>query len=262
MITSERWYDPNPDLKNFNQGDVIKDVPYAFWPQIKAASEAPVWPILRPLKPGERSLKEVLHSLPNELAGRAAQDVTDAWSQPEGEYVIAVCKKMNIMIISRSCSLDNPKRKHFLVAPVHAVASLPEAQQSAGKLLELRNNGIPHFFYLPAKDGLAESYADFLRLEPVHRSFFTAEILTSNLLARLSGTATDALQIAISDHFGKQFGSSEHDVCPQAGEYACSNCFHEGLAVKKKNFEAGVPFGPCEQCGEAGAWVKMPTKPK
>src|SRR5215469_5790784 len=40
---------------------------------------------------------------------------------PEGEYVVAGCREMNVMIESRSCALDNPKRKHFLVAPVIAV---------------------------------------------------------------------------------------------------------------------------------------------
>ena len=123
---------------------------------------------------------------------------------------------------------------------------------------ELRKNGIPHFFYLPGKEGLGESYADLLRLEPVHRSFFTVEMLQTHLLARLSGTGTDALQMALSDHFGKQFGFSQHDICPQTAIYACSNCFHEGLEVRKREFIAGAAFGPCALCGEAGAWVKMP----
>jgi hypothetical protein len=258
LITAERWYDQNPDRANFNQGDIIKDVPYAFWPQVESANGTPAWPILRPLRPGDRNLKEVLHSLPNELVGRAAKDVTDAWSLPEGEFTIAGCRKLNIMIISRSCALDNPKRKHVLVAPVHAISSLPEAQRSPGKLEELRKNGIPHFFYLPGKDGLEESYADLLRLEPVHRTFFTEEMLQTHLLARLTGTAGDALQMALSDHFGTQFGFSQHDICPQTAVYACSNCFHEGLEVRRMEFIAGTEFGPCTLCGEAGAWVKMP----
>jgi hypothetical protein len=258
LITAERWYDANPDLTNFNQGDVIKDIPYAFWPQAKPASETGVWGVLRPLEPGERSLKEVLNSLPNKLVGRAEKDVPDAWKEPEGEFVIAGCKKMNVMIISRSCALDNPKRKHFLVAPVLSILSLPEPQRSPGKLEELRKNGIPHFFYLPAHGDLAESYADLLRMEPIHRSFFEINILKSHLLARLSATATDALQMDLSDHFGTQFGFSEKDICPQAGEYRCSNCFHEGMEAEKTTFEAGTAFGQCKRCGEAGAWVKMP----
>ena len=260
MITAERWYDNNPDLTNFYQGDIIKDVPYAFWPQVEGANGTPSWPLLRPLRPSGRSLKEILHSLPNELVGRAAKDVTDAWSLPEGEFTIAGCRRINVMIVSRSCSLDNPKRKHFLIAPVHAVQSLPQEQRSPGKMEELRKNGIPHFFYLPEKDGLLESYADFLRMEPVHRSFFTKEILQTALLARLSGTAGAAFQMAISEHFGKQFGFSQHDICPQAGEYSCSNCFHEGLPLQRQAFDAGIEFGPCPQCGEAGAWVKMPIR--
>lgn len=260
MITAERWYDGNPDLTNFNQGDVIKDIPYAFWPQIKTASGASVWGILRPLEQMGRSLREVLSSLPNQLVGRAEKDVPDAWKEPDGEYVISGCKKMNVMIVSRSCAVDNPKRKHFLIAPVVAVGSLPEAQRGAGKLEELRKNGIPHYFYLPPQTGLAESYADLLRLEPIHRSFFEIQDMQVQLVARLSSTASDTLQMALSQHFGTQFGFDCNDTCPQTGEYSCSNCFHEGLKVEKITFYAQKSFGPCKLCNEAAAWVKMPIR--
>ncbi len=255
LITAKHWYDNDQDLTNFYQGDIIRDVPYAFWPQINTAKEATVWGILRPLEQPGRTLKEVLSSLPNKLIGRAAKDVPDAWALPEGEYVIAACRKMNV-IISRSCALDNPGRKHFLVAPVHTVKDLPEAHRSAGKLEILRKNKIPHCFFLPAKKDLAESYADLLRIEPVHRSFFVAAILQTNLAARLSAVGTGALLMALSDHFGQRFGFDHEDTCPQAGDYSCSNCFYAGLPVEKKTFPAAQAFGPCEKCGENAAWVK------
>lgn len=258
MITAEQWYDNNADRTNFYQGDVITGVPYAFWPQVNSAKEATVWGILRPLEQGNRTLKEVLSSLPTRLIGRAAKDVPDAWTLPEGEYVVAGCRKTNVMIISRSCALDNPKRKHFLVAPLQAVKDLPLEQQSEGKLQELRENAIPHFFYLPPKDGLPESYADLLRLEPVHRSFFTPEVLKTNLAARLSSAGMAALQIALSEHFGRQFGFDHEDVCPQDAEYSCSNCFHLGLPVEKRVFVAKAAFGTCKYCGESAAWIKLP----
>jgi hypothetical protein len=259
LITADQWYDSNADLTSFYQGDVITGVPYAFWPQINSAKEATVWGILRPLKQAGRALKDVLSSLPTELIGRAAKDVADAWNLPEGEYVVAGCRKIKVMIISRSCTLDNPKRKHFLVAPIQAVEDLPPEQRSTGKLQELRQNGIPHFFYLPSKEGLPESYSDLLRMEPVHRSFFNIEILKTNLAARLSATATDALQMALSDHFGKQFGFDHKDTCPQDGDYSCSNCFHLGMPVERKRFDAQSLFGLCERCGEDAAWVKLPA---
>ena len=199
-----------------------------------------------------------MRNLPTNLVGRAAKDVTDRWTMPEGEYVVAGCRKMNVMIVSRSCSLDNPKRKHFLVAPVVAVDDLPEEQRGDEKLGELRSNNIPQAFYLPEKGGLRESYSDLLRLVPIHRTFFPAETIEGVLLARLSSVGMDALQQALSLHFGKQFGFDYEDECPQSGYYSCSNCFHSGMKLQTKRFEAYKPFDVCPGCGEDAAWVKMP----
>ena len=197
--------------------------------------------------------------LPVRLVGRAAKDVTDRWTMPEGEYVVAGCRKMNVMIISRSCSLDNSKRKHFLVAPVIAVEELEEEQRKDDKLADLRRNEIPQSFYLPAKDGFRESYADLLHVTPIHRTFFPENSIGGVLLVRLSSAGMNALQQTISVHFGIKFGFDHEDECPQSGYYSCSNCFHSGMQQQKKNFEAKKPFGPCAVCGENASWVKMPV---
>lgn len=199
-----------------------------------------------------------MRNLPTKLVGRAAKEVTDRWTMPEGEYVVAGCRKMNVMIVSRSCALDNPKRKHFLVAPVVAVDDLPDEQRGDEKLADLRSNNIPQAFYLPAKDGMRESYSDLLRLVPIHRTFFPVASIAGILLARLSSSATAALQHALSLHFGKQFGFDHEDICPQTGQYSCSNCFHSGMKLQTKMSEAGRPFGVCQGCDEDAAWVKMP----
>ncbi len=176
----------------------------------------------------------------------------------QGEYIVAACRKMNVIIVSRSCALDNPKRKHFLVAPVIAVDDLPDEQRGDDKLADLRLNKIPQAFYLPAKEGLRESYADLLRLLPIHRTFFPVASMVGILLARLSSTGMDALQNALSCHFGNQFGFDHKDICPQNGQYSCSNCFHSGMKLQTKMFNAGRPFGECPACGEDAAWVKLP----
>ena len=240
------------------QGDVIADIPYPFFPPVEPASREEVWPLLRPLDQKNRDTREAMRNLPTRLVGRAAKDVTDRWMMPEGEYVVAGCRKMNVMIVSRSCALDNPKRKHYLVAPVVAVDELPDAQRGEEKLRDLRQNDIPQAFYLPAKDGLRESYADLLRLVPIHRTFFPAENLGGLLLARLSSAGMAALQHTLSDHFGTKFGFDHEDDCPQTGQYSCSNCFHSGMKTQTKRFEAGKPFGPCPGCEDDAAWVKLP----
>jgi hypothetical protein len=196
--------------------------------------------------------------LPVELVGRAAKDVPDKWRMPEGEFVASHAKKQNVMIVSRSCALDNPARKHVLVAPVIAVESLPPEQRGDEKLADLRENNIPHFFYLPAARGLAESYADLLLLTPIHRSFFPIDNMETRVAVRLSSRGIAAVQHAMSKHFGTQFGFDFEDICPQEGPYACSNCFHKGTPTQPRNFAADRAFGVCERCGEDAAWVKLP----
>jgi len=258
LITAEQWYDKNPYLNECDQGDVIADIPYPFFPTIEPANHEEVWPLLRPLEQRNRSLREIMNSLPTKLVGRAAKDVTDRWSLPEGEYVIAGCRRMNVMIVSRSCALSNPKRKHFLVAPVVAVDDLEPEQREERKLKDLRLNNIPHAFYLPSIGGLRESYADVLRLVPIHRSFFPCASISGVLHARLSSQGTAALQSAMSDHFGMKFGYDHKDICPQGGRYSCSNCFHAGMKLQTRTFQEKRPFGACPGCEDDASWIKLP----
>jgi hypothetical protein len=258
LINSERWYDQNPDFSAWYQGDVIADIPYPFFPPLEPAGRQDVWPILRPLNQRNRSIREAMSNLPTQLLGRAAKDVTDRWALQEGEFVVAGCRKMNVMIVSRSCALDNPKRKHFMVAPVVAIHDLSEDQCTPDKLTDLRDNRIPQSFYLPAQGGLRESFADLLRMVPIHRTFFPLENVGGLLHVRLSSAGMAALQITISRHFGMQFGFDHKDKCPQSGRYSCSNCFHSGMAPQTKQFDVGGPFGSCTGCGDDAAWVKLP----
>src|SRR5262249_10223600 len=142
--------------------------------------------VLRPkhnkYRPDPRPPAEIMRNLPNELIGRAAKDVVDAWSDAAGEYVISHCRKTIVMLISRSCDVDKLNRKHFLVAPVIAISSLSEAQRTNEKLRDLRANEIFHWFYLPEHANLPEGFADLSMMVPVHRSFFEVESLPTNLL--------------------------------------------------------------------------------
>jgi hypothetical protein len=259
VITAERWYDPNPDQTLHYQGDVIRDIPFPVFPPSFPITREEAWPILRPMELKGRTVEQAMSQLPNKLMGRAARDVDGVWTLAYGEWAAVNIKNQNVMIVSRSCALDNTHRKHSLVAPVRTVASLPEAERSEGKLRELRENKIPHLFYLPAKEGLDESYADLLVLTPIHRSFFPAERIPTRRMAKLSSAGTMALQQAMSEHFGIQFGFDHEDMCTQDGTYRCSTCFHVGNGVMLVRKVAGRPFGECEGCGDEAAWVKMPA---
>jgi len=257
VITAERWYDQHPDLTLHYQGDVIRDIPFPVFPPTLPASKEESWPILRPMRLKGRTVEQAMRQLPFELIGHAAKDVPDAWSLPSGEWGIVHFKKQNVMMVSRSCALDYPKRKHVLVAPVHTVESLPEQEQEEAKLTSLRSNEIPHLFYLPAIQAMPESFADLLVLTPIHRTFFRAEEIPVKRVARLSSVGTMALQHAMSDHFGTQFGFDQNDLCTQPVRYSCSNCFHAGSGVRTKTVSLNQRFGTCDGCGEAAAWIKL-----
>src|ERR1700745_1779821 len=89
-----------------------------------------------------------------------------------------------------------------------------------GKLADLRNSKIPNCFYLPAKDGLPESYASLLTQCPVHQTFFRTDRIAAKLVARLSSIGMMALQHTMSENFGVQFAFDHEYLCTQPGRYS------------------------------------------
>jgi hypothetical protein len=268
VITAEHWYEPNPELENYYQSDILSGIPFPTLPTFLPAAKQDAWGILRPRpnrsRPDNRPMGEVLRNLPNELIGRAAKDVVDAWTDQDGEHVIAHCRKRRVMLVSRSCDVDKLSRKHFLVAPTVAFADLQVAQRTDEKLRDLRANEIFHWFYLPAKEpDLPEGYADLSQIVPLHRTFFSVDVLRNCLIARLSALGTAAIQTALSNFYGTQFGFSGRDKCAQTGRYACSACFYSGQPHPQvQNVNEGAIFGNCTVCGEGAIWVKLPGSAK
>jgi hypothetical protein len=265
VITAERWYEQNPELNNYYQGDILSGIPFPALPTLLPAARQDAWGVLRPRPKRQadpRTAEEVLRNLPNELIGRAAKDVPDAWGRADidGEYIIAHCRKMSVAVVSRSCDLDKDSRKHFLVAPVVHIKDLKADLRTEGKLRELRDNEIFHWFYLPERPpNLIESFADLSQMVPLHRTFFDKETLRTNLVARLSAEGTTAFQVSLSNFYGVKFGFSPEDKCPQSARYACSACFHSGRKEPySREFREGDLFGDCGHCREDAIWVRMP----
>jgi hypothetical protein len=263
VITAASWYQLDRDLENYYQGDILSEIPFPTLPTFLPAARQDVWAVVRPRpnksRPDTRPVIEIMRNLPNELIGRAAKDLVDLWADPLGEHIIAHCRKMTVMLVSRSCDIDKMSRKHFLVAPVIAIKSLPDAQRTDDKLRDLRANEIFHWFYLPENGDLPESYADLSVMVPFHRTFFEVELLRTNLLGRLSAEGTLRLQTSLSNFYGIKFGFSPPDSCPQSGTYACSTCFHSGVAAPlRKEMKRGDYFGVCLACKEEAIWVQLP----
>lgn len=261
MITADQWYDPHPELLNYYQGDVLSNFPFPALPTFLPAAKQEVWGVLRPRDAKGRPIAEAVRNLPNLLIGRAAKDWPDVWTLPDGEHVIAGCKAMFVLLLSRSCDIDKLARKHFLVAPVIAVTDLQPAQRTPEKLRDLRNNDIFHWFYLPAKNpNMPESFADLTQIASLHRSFFDAETLEKRLIARLSSLGTASLQKLLSDFYGTKFGFVATDVCPQTARYSCSSCFYAGQpTIPPRDVAEGAAFGDCDLCGANALWVKIPV---
>jgi hypothetical protein len=265
VITADRWYDETPDLKSFYQGDILSGIPFPTLPTFFPATKQDTWGVLRPRRKGQNDVRpagEVLRNLPNELIGRAAKDFPDVWARPDGdgEYIITFCRKMHVVLVSRSCDIDKAMRKHFLVAPIIHVRTLQPEQRTDEKLRDLRAGEIFHSFYLPERSpNLPESFADLSQMLPLHRSFFDETVLKENLVARLSSEGTLAFQQSLSNFYGTRFGFAPHDTCPQDGRYACGSCFHAGQSEPySRDFNAGNVFGECGFCRENVVWVKMP----
>jgi hypothetical protein len=252
------WYDSDPDLTEFSQGDILRNLPFPYWPTFVTANTQEKWAILRPLRSGRLSSQASMKTLPTQLEGRAQRDFPDAFSNLDrSEYVMASCHMRDVIVLSRSCSLDNSRRKHLIVAPVTAIDSLPDVERSAEKIAGLRADEIPHKFYLPATVGMGESFADLLMATYIHRSFLEDGNVKGQLVARLSPSGTMRLQMKLSEHFGKQFGYDVEDICPKDGWYSCSACFHAGRKTEKRQFTAGRPFGDCSTCGDQAAFVNV-----
>lgn len=263
MITPANWYELDRDLKNYYQGDILSEIPFPTLPTFFTANKRESWGVLRPRinrgRPDPRPVAEIMRNLPVELMGRAAKDLVDLWAEPSGEHIIAHCRKMTVMLVSRSCDIDKESRKHFLISPVIPINSLSPAQRTDEKLRDLRGNGIFHWFYLPGSGDLPESFADLSMMVPFHRSYFEPEMIRTNLLARLSLQGTASLQTSLSNFYGNKFGFSPPDKCEESGTYACSTCFYSGRdAIQKKKVATGDFFGECDSCIEDTIWVKLP----
>src|SRR5438270_8523134 len=144
-IEATAWYDSNPDIKNLYQGDILEGIPIVIMPPKDRR-----WVILRPRLSGPPQQNPVL---PKNLKADVDSAFPSSWTSPDGELVMAHASIEKVMIITQSCDID--WRKHCQIVPVYPIRKAPES-----KLSDLRANDIGAWFYLPASEGLEESYAD------------------------------------------------------------------------------------------------------
>ncbi|SRR5713226_973225 len=247
-ILAQDWYDQNPDLTSFYQGDIIRDVPIIFLPD-----KISKWFILRPSAQSKKHVDDVLRGdICKWFESFPEGTLVDKWTYGDREeYVAAKAFLVNVIILTQSCDLE--QRGYYQVAPVH-----PETRQKSQVVHQLRENELNYAFYLPAvAPHLPEnSYAELAHTCVVPKAYFPRDQVALRLGARLTDSARAALQEQIANYFGRPFGFGTRDRARVTAVYACVSCFYKNGASEKKQFEAASNFTPCEKCG-ATRWIRV-----
>jgi hypothetical protein len=247
-ILAQDWYEQEPDLTSFYQGDIIRDVPIIFLPD-----KISKWFILRPDPRGKKHVDDVLRGeMCSWFQVFPEGQVQDAWKHGNREeYVAAKAIIGDAIILTQTCDLEN--RGYYQVAPIY-----PETKQKAGVLEQLRQNDLTYAFYLPASvPNIPEnSYAELAHECVAPKAYFPKDSVGMRLNARLTDLARTALQEQLAYYFGRPFGFGKRDRARTTSEYACVSCFYRAGRAIKKQFEAGGSFTVCEECGEA-RWIKV-----
>jgi len=244
-ITAAEWYDPDPDLKNLNQGDVLDGIPLVYAPDKQVR-----WVLLRPLPKG--LLDDARAGLPRTFKANVEGGFPSAWERKDGELVMASAAVCRVLILSRSCNLD--WKKHIQVAPVYPIEDVD------GDALEsLRDNDNAFSFYLPPDgEAMPESYADISLKATIHVSYLRR---TDHLVRRLTSRAQFALQEVLSEYYAKPFGFDVKDRVPQRALYRCANCFFSARKdCPMGEIDVNQNFPPCPVCSEQALWVKVPRE--
>lgn len=246
-ILAQDWYEPNPDLTSFYQGDIVRDVPVIFLPD-----KISKWFLLRPRLDSKVLIDEVLGGeICKWFEVHPAGQLADRWQHSNGqEFVAAKGRMMDVIILTQSCDLEN--RSYYQIAPVY-----PETEQKESAREHLRANELNYTFFLPAfAPHIAEnSYADLAHTTLIPKGYFPKNTVNEKLGARLTEYARTALQEQIAYYFGRPFGFSKRDKA-KAAEYACVSCFYKAGICTKRKFEAGAYFAECAICGET-RWIRL-----
>jgi len=247
-ISSKDWYEPDPDLTSFYQGDVVRDVPIIFLPE-----KISKWFILRPDSRGKKHVDDVLRGeICPWFQSFPEGQVPDAWKYgKKEEFVAAKAFIVNAIILTQTCDLEN--RSYYQVAPIY-----PETTQKPTALDGLRKNELHYTFYLPAVAPYIteNSYAELAHTCVVPKAYFPRDSVAQRLASRLTNNARTALQEQIAYYFGRPFGFGARDRARVTAEYACVSCFYSSGQAVRVTFQASSPFEPCPKCGNT-RWIRV-----
>jgi hypothetical protein len=125
--------------------------------------------------------------------GDLASDFRDR-SKGHQELVLVEAKLRFVIVLYHAA----PGATNVSVAPVYSFAD----HKNQSFLQAIRQSQVPDKYYLPEDEsmGIRESYADLVRIQPMHRAFLTDE----TRMGRLSSPAWQALLVQYSRCLAKR----------------------------------------------------------
>ncbi len=247
-ISAKDWYEPNPDLNSYYQGDIVRDVPIIFLPD-----KISKWLLLRPDPRAAKHIDAVLGGkMCKWLEVRDEGHLKDAWQFGKREELVAAKAQMtNVIILTQSCDIVH--RDYYQIAPIY-----PESEQKNSALTHLRENELSFTFFLPAvAPHLQEnSYANLAHTTLIPKAFFPRDKVADKLGARLTEFARTRLQEQLAYYFGRPFGFGARDKAKETAEFVCISCFYKTAKPVTEKFERDAQFTPCKTCGEA-RWLRV-----
>ncbi|MBV9888864.1 MAG: hypothetical protein JO119_20160 [Acidobacteria bacterium] len=249
-VLAQDWYDAEPDLTSFYQGDIIRDVPIIFLPD-----KISKWLLLRPDPKSKKHIDDVLGGeICKWFESFPEGQLADKWQYGEREeFVAAKALMINVMVLTQTCDLEN--RSYYQIAPIY-----PEARQK--KIENLRNNDLTYAFFLPATAPYIteNSYVELSHTCVAPKAYFPKNGVSQRLAARLSNEARTALQEKIAEYFGRPFGFSGRDRARETAEHTCVTCFYRHGELSRQVFQAGANFTACDRC-ETIRWIRVIPRP-
>ena len=243
--TPDSFYDAAPlEPRLLYQGEILVDVPILIMPK------PPAWRMLLSYDT-KTTIEEQLERGDNPRSVRVVDPnaFKTEWARVErsGAFVMAKVSKTPALVLSQTCDVQD---KEFVqVAPI-----FPAATDNPEHLDRLKEGAIFSAFYLePHAPQFGEAFADFERMQAVHKSFIRR--LEPEQHFRLAEKQVRLLQSRITRYFGRpNCYDVGKDRAPIVGTYLCVGCFYLDGRVTAVQLVENDGFTNCTTCGGRG-WV-------
>lgn len=243
--TLDDFYDPSPiEPGKVYQGEVVAEVPVVFLP-----ATLDRWLLLSTDKFPIDEVVAGKHTPPF-LRVLDANKTDDAWRRDGGTvWVVACASKQRLLVLSHTCDIAVPTKRHIQVAPIYPVSILTDAKKKS-----LFAGDFKYRFCLPRYGAQIpeDSFAELSMMASVPKAYFRAD----RPPLRLTQAKTVDLQNVIAGFLARPFGFAPNkDSVPKTGEYLCALCFYKQASITRLSLTEGIKFPDCPHCSDRALWV-------